>query len=159
MKMLRFFPLFLLIGCGQQRGFGGQDLGGDGLQADETTKGTSDDDDTTTSNDTDSPADALDQMDSAVCDDTGATTADIDLQATGGLGQIAVVHDGMIEQCCADWRFDPVISGDRIEVTYVDVGTTCDCMCTWTLEYTLTDIPAGDWTVSAAGSEVEVRVD
>ncbi len=148
---MRFLPLLLVVACGQQRGFGGQDLGGDNVMEDDT--------DLAGSTQDPSLAD-LPEMDSATCDQTTTDTVEQELILTAGAGSIAVSHVGIVDQCCADWRFEAVTTGDTIAVTYFDVSDmTCDCECPWTLDYTLLDVPAGDWTVTAEGDEGQVTVD
>ena len=155
--MRRLLPLFLILGCGQNRGFGGQDLGGDKVLSSDpiaenggnTTSDTEDFTDTTN----------LEVMQDAYCADTG-TPAPAAFELTGGTGTIGIVHGGTVEHCCADWRYDPVINGSMITISYTDVSeSTCDCDCSWTFEYALTGLAAGNWTVNAAGDEDQVQVD
>ena len=43
--------------------------------------------------------------------------------------------------------------------TYEETGEPCDCLCTYNLAYTLTDLSAGDWTISAGGDSTTVTVE
>lgn len=161
--MVRLFPLLIVFSCAQDRGFGGQDLGGDKLNSTADTElngstgnGDDDDADTPTSGD-----ESLLGMDQAYCEDTGITV-NFGFFATGGAGQIGIVHGGTVAQCCAEWMYNSVIDdvAKTIDITYSDVSqSTCDCECPWVFEYTLTDVTAGDWSLNAAGDEADVRVD
>lgn len=151
--MRRLLPLLLIFGCGQTRGFQGQDHGSNvDLQDSEPANSA-----TSTDGDSGAMAEMLD-LDDAICDESSVPPTP-DLIAIGGLGEIAVTHVGQDGQCCAEWVWEPTYIDGTIEITYADMAEMdCDCSCAWTLDYTITEVPSGDWTVSAGGMETSVRV-
>jgi hypothetical protein len=87
-------------------------------------------------------------------------TVDAALSATGGSGTLDVTHafDG---DCCAEWVPSAVVSETEewvIDLAYTNDAAACDCTCGFTLEYTLQDVPAGDWTIRADGLEASATV-
>ena len=148
---MRILPVVLLVACGQTRGFGGQDLGGDKLSSD----------DASVPSEADNAAD-LPEVDAQTCDTptTWPDPLESTIELAGGVGLIDVVHRDIAGQCCAEWHFEAIATGTAIDVTYFDASDEeCDCDCLWTLEYTVDGLAAGDWTVSADGVQDRVTVD
>jgi len=153
--MIRILPLAFLLACGQNRDFGGQDLGGDKLDANDD--GVEEPGDTDTVQSTDFGE--LLTFDDTTCDEGATGTTPQELRLTGGVGTIAISHVGVVDQCCAEWAYEYNIEAFEVSVTYFDVSEdTCNCVCPWTLDYTLSDMAPGDWTVTAEGDEKLVSV-
>ena len=48
---------------------------------------------------------------------------------------------------------------NTVTVSYEETGDPCDCMCVYNLNYTLTGLTAGDWTINADGDTTTVNVE
>ncbi len=92
--------------------------------------------------------------------DTATPETTLSLSAMGD-GKILVAHLAYPAECCLGFAVtawaDPLTQ--TIPVSYEPVGDPCDCMCSYDLGYRLEDVPAGDWTVNAAGTTAEVHVE
>lgn len=76
-----------------------------------------------------------------------------------GPGMIAVSEAGFAASCCLMLEPDISIAGDRIEVTYKEIGEPCDCICYYAIEYLLTGVAAGTWTVASGAQSFDVEVE
>lgn len=91
--------------------------------------------------------------------DSGAGTAESFTATDAGGGDIAVVHDGYIADCCLSFDVGATVSGSTVTVEYTPVGDPCDCRCSYDLAYTIDGVGAGTWTVDAPGeNSAEVTV-
>lgn len=69
----------------------------------------------------------------------------------------AVVHTFQ-EGCSSAFRgASAAVDGQTIRMTY-DLDHTDDAPCDWTLRYTLSGIPAGDWTLLARDDSADFTV-
>ena len=97
--------------------------------------------------------------DGATADTAGAES--VLTAVAAGAGSVSVAHDNYSATCCVG--FDVSASADSatstVTVTYEETGEPCDCLCTYNLAYTLTDLSAGDWTISAGGDSTTVTVE
>lgn len=136
---MRLLPL-MLIGCGGTWGFGGQELG----------DANTDPNDTAAEQDYAGPrAGGVD----ASCADTGSDGSRVDAWSDSA-GTVEVSHHGYEWDCCAEWEVSVTEEGASLLVAYDDVDDMeCDCSCPWSLAYTLTDVPAGEWTVEVPGGD------
>ncbi len=92
-------------------------------------------------------------------DDTALAEERLSLSNMGG-GAVLVAHLGYRADCClgftvAAWARPEV---GTVSVDYAPVGEPCDCQCSYDLGYRLEGVPDGDWTVDAAGTTADVRV-
>ena len=60
-------------------------------------------------------------------------------------------HENFEGNCCADLTVSVNQSGSTLAMVYTDTGEPCDCLCSFDLAYTLTNVPSGSYTVTAAG--------
>ena len=93
--------------------------------------------------------------------------ADCDADATPGMQAeattegVAMTHNGHTAHDLAVFEVEWVIDTDldTVWVEYFDISTdTGVANCAWSLKYTLTGIPAGDWTIDVEGHIAEVVV-
>jgi len=99
----------------------------------------------------------LTELDTSCDPDAGASGSA--LVVAGGAGDIVITHIGVSDRCCAEWSPRAESRGSIIQVTYADTGAdSCDCTCPWEFNYTLVELAAGEWTVTASGDEATVTV-
>ena len=83
------------------------------------------------------------------CDDsTGAPRLDASL---AGSDSIRVSHDNFEGNCCAELTVTVSEGASNLAMVYTDTGEPCDCLCSFDLTYTLTEVPPGSYSVTAAG--------
>lgn len=83
------------------------------------------------------------------CDDsTGAPRLDASL---AGSDSIRVSHDNFEGNCCAELTVTVSEGAGTLAMVYTDTGEPCDCLCSLDLTYTLTEVPSGSYSVTAAG--------
>ena len=88
------------------------------------------------------------------CDTTDTTIPTESLTAsTLTPGFIQVQHRGYRAHCCLILEVRAVaLTGDAtIRVDYLDSADTCDCTCSYDLDYTLTLVPSGTWEIQPPG--------
>jgi hypothetical protein len=88
--------------------------------------------------------------------DPSSITATADLP-----GQLEVFHDSAYFGCCpsvsAEAELD--LSSATLTVSYQFADDMCDCICMLSVGYTLTDIPAGSYTLEAQSDSLQVVVE
>ncbi len=94
------------------------------------------------------------------CDDADVVRVEVDG------ADVTVFHDAAVYNCCPDpFEFDTAWDGDRLVVTEHEVLTNpCFCVCCFDLDFTVENVPAGDWilrfvwwdTESTGWTEVEI---
>lgn len=104
-------------------------------------------------------------MGTAVCDHADgvqASTGGVEppsLTATSlGGGKVAVHETGHDATCCLTLVPQIAVDGATITVTYVDTGDPCDCVCTYTIDFTLLAVPSGTWTIVSGALSTDVTV-
>lgn len=70
-------------------------------------------------------------------------------------GELTVNHGAFSQGCCPNFAVTGEASQRRSEiaVTYALTEDVCDCICMLDLQYTLTGIPAGNWTLLTPDSQ------
>lgn len=78
-------------------------------------------------------------------------------QALGG-GKVAVTETEYEENC--GFTLTPVASAEAgtVTVTYETAGEPADCLCSFTIEYTLTGLTPGAWTIQSGALSTMVDV-
>jgi len=91
--------------------------------------------------------------------DTGSMpTGDDALSASVSDGVIDVEHLAVTGNCCPEgWDIGVVVDGSELDVWYYGDGD-CDCECLYDLEYQITGVESGTWTLNAGGASLEVEV-
>ena len=141
---MRLLAVLFLGGCGVVRGFGGQELELEDQAASDP------------ESDSDAQAPAAGTVEAA-CYDTGFMERGV--SATGADGAVQIADLGYAGNCCGVWSASVEVAGDyALAVTYADAGEECDCDCPWSLHYTISPLPSGDWTIDVAGETVTAAV-
>jgi hypothetical protein len=130
LAMLRFrvlWPLlvFPLLGCPPTRGGGG---GGD-------------DDDA-------APPELEFVNPTATCGEDGREG--IEVSATND-AQVGITHGAFSEGCCPDLAISGVLDDEErtLTATYDLTNDICECVCSLDIEYGISGLPAGNWTLIA----------
>jgi hypothetical protein len=80
---------------------------------------------------------------------------------TGDPGAIIVTHAGFSMGCCPEFLRVSASANqatDTISIAYELGPDLCDCICTLDTAYSLSGIPAGEWTVTASEDSAAVSV-
>jgi hypothetical protein len=75
-----------------------------------------------------------------------------------GGGTVHVDHMAWQGNCCTDVAVTLAAKAPNVDVTYVETGEQCFCMCRFDLDYDLSGLTPGDWTIHAAGDTATVTV-
>lgn len=95
----------------------------------------------------------------ADCDgDTATTESALSAEPGASSGTVDVAHDAVSATCCVQLAAAAEAADGTIAVTYSESGEPCDCMCRYDVSYTLGNVPAGDWSISAEGDAASVSV-
>ena len=75
--------------------------------------------------------------------------------------EVRVTHSGFAANCCAIIEsVTATIDGDVINLTYdINEDNPCDCICTYTMNYKVTNVPAGNWGFSAGMASSDIELD
>lgn len=104
----------------------------------------------------------------AVCDkgdpieaSTGGTTGgdvpSLTVTPLGG-GKVDVSEVAFSATCCLTLTPEISVDGASIAITYAESGEPCDCICSYTIHFTLVDVPVGAWTIVSGSLSAEVDV-
>jgi hypothetical protein len=82
--------------------------------------------------------------------------------SNSGIGSLFMYHKSVYDGCCP--TFTPTATADlstsTIQVNYTFTDDICDCVCPGiSVRYTLSDIPAGTYQLSALTETVEVVIE
>jgi hypothetical protein len=85
--------------------------------------------------------------------------AETSFDAIGDTGEIWVMHAGFDASCCMSYDIAVAADGANLNVTYTGSGEACDCTCEgFSIEYVITGVTPGDWTVNAEDQVSSVTV-
>jgi hypothetical protein len=90
--------------------------------------------------------------------DTASGPETLAVSDMGG-GTIHVVHTNFQASCCLGFNAAATAGADRIDIAYTEVGDPCDCMCPYTLDYSVEGVAAGTYEVYAGGTDATVTVE
>lgn len=74
-------------------------------------------------------------------------------------GTVHVAHTRISANCCGDHTPTPSADGSTIALRYNFSGGECDCMCTFDLDYDITGVAAGTYTVTYSDLSTSVTVE
>ena len=78
-----------------------------------------------------------------------------------GGGRLDVLHTAVKEGCCptleAEAELDLYTGQITANLNFLD--DVCDCICMLDVSYTLTEVPAGEWTLWSEGTTIPVSVE
>ena len=95
----------------------------------------------------------------SLCDENDPSMVPPTLMAVaGGPGKIDVTETGYETSCCLELDPSAKIDGMTIHIDYAEVGDPCDCICYYTINYTLSGVTSGTWSVVSSGQSVDVDV-
>lgn len=95
----------------------------------------------------------------SLCDENDPNMVPPTLMAVaGGPGKIDVTETGYETSCCLELDPSAKIDGMTINIDYTEVGDPCDCICYYTINYTLSGVTSGTWSVVSGGQSVDVDV-
>lgn len=60
---------------------------------------------------------------------------------------VHILHSGVVVNCCLEYGGKVSVSGSTVEVTEVDSGPPCDCICPFDLELTVEGLDPGRYTL------------
>ncbi len=147
-------------GSGDDGGEGSSDDGGEG-SSDDGGEGSSDDGGEEGGEDGGETSSVdIDNFSVTQCmGDTGSMPSGDDaLTAAESNGMIDVEHLAVTGNCCPyGWNIGVTVDGSELLVWY-DGDGDCDCECNYDLQYQITGVESGTWTVNAGGASVEVVV-
>ncbi len=78
-----------------------------------------------------------------------------------GAGAVQVQHTNVEENCCSEPMPRPTIFENRLVIDYQGDQLQCNCICSYTMNYTLSGLTDGLWTIEASGNveTIEVNVE
>ena len=88
---------------------------------------------------------------------TGGDTPALMASAIGG-GKVEVTELAHGATCCVILTPELTVEGSTIDVSYAESGEPCDCICCYTIHFTLVDVPVGAWTIVSGALSVDVDV-
>jgi hypothetical protein len=96
---------------------------------------------------------------SSLCDEDDPNMVPPSLIAYAGeAGKIDVTESGFETSCCLMLEPSVVVEGMTLNVSYTESGDPCDCICYYTITYTLAGLAPGTWTVVSGPQSVDVDV-
>lgn len=99
------------------------------------------------------------EMVNALCDENDPSMVPPTLTATSpAAGTIDVSEAGYEASCCLTFEPDLTVAGLTIDVVYTPVGDPCDCICYYALDYQITGLASGTWTIVSGAQSVDVEV-
>lgn len=80
---------------------------------------------------------------------------------TASAGTVSIHHHRVEQGCCPELAVTALqdLRNDRIEVEYDLYDDMCDCICELDVLYTLSDLYAGTFDLTAAGDSLSVTVE
>ena len=81
--------------------------------------------------------------------------------SVAGNGEIDVEHYAVQVGCCPTFSASATYDASEalIEVDYVFAEDMCDCICMLDVSYTISGVPAGEWTLRTVNGETAVRIE
>ncbi len=99
------------------------------------------------------------EMASSMCDEQNPNMVPPSLAAeANGPGAITVTEMGFETSCCLELSPSAYIEDMTLFVSYAEVGDPCDCICYYTIDYVISGLASGTWTVESGAQSVDVDV-
>ena len=99
------------------------------------------------------------EMASSMCDEQNPDMVPPSLVAeANGPGAIKVTEMGFETSCCLELSPGAYIEDMTLFISYAEVGEPCDCICYYTIDYVISGLASGTWTVESGAQSVDVEV-
>jgi hypothetical protein len=92
------------------------------------------------------------------CDDSGVEETVL-VADPAGEGAVHVEHTTRLSCCIDGVDVQPKADGTTLTLAYREKGSPCDCICAYVVEYDVSGLSSGDWTIRAQEDEAVVTVE